>query len=210
MNGTEKYTATEIADIICQAQGLSLGYHTELHNRLKYIAKRGMLRDGKAVDGRGTLAFPKLEIFRAAVFVELIGLAMDVRALSAVNDAASRMRAYKDVFSQSSAFRNDDGRQTGETYSQGGLKDAIFSAYLGGKRHKWLLKIWRVNPGKLDPECIKAEFVPDIVTESELWANTQADEILGRQPTRAHVSVDLFELFNPITKIVFGAENWEF
>jgi hypothetical protein len=195
MTGTEKYTATEIADIICKAQGLTLGYHTELHNRLKYVAKRGMLRDGKAVDGRGTLAFPKLEIFRAAVFVELIGLAMDVRALTAVNDAADRLNAYWGPIATSGCDAS---------YSQGGLKDAVRSSEFDLGGDYWFLKIWRVNPGRIDPEYIKAAFVPGKIKDEELWGNSKADEILGRKPTRAHVSVDLSILFRPIVKLVNG------
>ena len=48
MTDTDDFTATEIAEKICAAQELTLGDNTALHNRLKYIAKRGVLKNGRA------------------------------------------------------------------------------------------------------------------------------------------------------------------
>lgn len=189
MTLTEEFTATEIAEKICAAQELTLGDNTVLHNRLKYIAKRGVLKNGRTVDGRGTLAFAKLELFRAAVFVELIGLAMDVRALEAVTDNAAKkfnvLAPSQDV--------------PGGSVSRGGLLDAINGVAAG---EQWFLKLWRVNPGLLDPEHIAAAFVPETVSDSDLWGNAKVDATHKRKPSRAHVTVDLTALFDPIIKLV--------
>lgn len=189
MTDTEEYTATEIAEKICAAQELTLGDNTALHNRLKYIAKRGVLKNGRAVDGRGTLAFAKLEVFRAAVFVELIGLAMDFRALEAVtNNAATKF-----------AVLAASQKVPGGSLSRGGLVDAINGVAAG---EQWFLKLWRVNPGLMDPEHIAAAFVPEEVTDAQLWDNADLDKRLGRKPSRAHVTVDLTALFLPIIELV--------
>lgn len=190
MNQTEEYTATEIAEKICATQELTLGDNTALHNRLKYIAKRGVLQNGRAVDGRGTLAFAKLELFRAAVFLELIGLAMDVRALEAVTNAATEKPQNHGTTSQ---------KVSGGYLSRGGLADAINGVAAG---EQWFLKLWRVNPGHTDPEHIKAAFVPDTVVDKQLWGSNKVDSALGRQPSRAHVTVDLTALFLPIIELV--------
>lgn len=189
MNQIEEYTATEIAEKICDAQKLTLGDNTALHNRLKYIAKRGVLKNGRAIDGRGTLAFGKLELFRAAIFVELIGLAMDVRALDAVTaNAATRFDA------SAPSQRVPGGRQ-----SRGGLIDAIRGVAAG---EQWFLKLWRVNPGILEPEHIKAAFVRDKEDGKEPWDSAKVDLVHQRQPSRAHVTVDLTALFGPIIGLV--------
>ncbi len=189
MTDSAEFTATEIAEKICAAQELTLGDNTALHNRLKYIAKRGVLKNGRSIDGRGTLAFGKLELFRAAVFVELIGLAMDVRALEAVTDSAAKkfnvLAPSQDV--------------PGGSVSRGGLLDAINGVAAG---EQWFLKLWRVNPGFLDAEYIAAAFVPETVADSDLWGNAKVDEIQKRKPSRMYVTVDLTALFEPIIKLV--------
>lgn len=189
MTDTADYTATEIAEKICSAQELTLGDNTALHNRLKYIAKRGILKPARTVDGRGTLAFAKLELFRAAVFVELIGLAMDVRALEAVtNNAAKKFNVLA-----------PSQKVPGGSLSRGGLVDAINGVAAG---EQWFLKLWRVNPGLMDPEHIAAAFVPTEVEDAQLWANTGLDSKLGRKPSRVHVTVDLTALFRPLIELV--------
>lgn len=130
-------------------------------------------------------AFGKREVFRAAVFVELIGLAMDVRALEAVTNAAASRFDHQ----------SDTQRVEGGSISHGGLVDAINGIAAG---EKWFLKIWRVNPGLLDPEHIAAAFVKD----GSAWENTQDNSIQKRQPSRAHVTVDLTSLFAPIIKLI--------
>lgn len=189
MTKIEEFTATEIAEVICKAQELTLGDNAALHNRLKYIAKRGILKPARTVDGRGTLAFAKLEVFRAAVFVELIGLAMDARALEAVTaNAAKRF----DVSGPSQ-------KVSGGAVSRGGLVDAISGVEAG---EQWFLKMWRVNPGLVDPEHIKAAFVHESTPDEKLWATPSLDKKMKRQPSRVHVTVDLTALFRPIIKLV--------
>ena len=58
--------------------------------RVRNIAAKGLLQNGKVVDGKGTVAFPALEVYRARILNALSDLAMDVRALREAVEAAGR------------------------------------------------------------------------------------------------------------------------
>ena len=48
------YTVTDIAEEICRADDLRLGDHAIAHSQVRNAVRRGMLRDGKVIDKRGT------------------------------------------------------------------------------------------------------------------------------------------------------------
>lgn len=187
-----EFTATEIAELLAAADNLRLADHTNIHNRVKYLAKREILKPSRRIDARGTLAFTGPEVFRAAVLVDLVGLAMDVRALEAVNDAATKHFIVPGGFAPSQ-------RYDGGYVSHGGLADAVQGVAQG---ESWFLKVWRVNPGYPEfgyPEEIRAAFVYG--EGLPMW-NEQAQQAQGRKPTRVHVTVDLVECWSRLIPLV--------
>lgn len=186
-----EYTATEIANVLCEAENLELANHAQIHNRLKYIAKRGILTVSRELDKRGTLAFAPLEIYRAAVLCELIGLAIDTRTLAVVLESAAR---HFPLVAEAPSLRKD-----GYNLSRGGLRDAVNGAAQG---EAWFLKIWRVNPSREEGEGVRAEFVYQDVPICKLEGDAELAAIRGRKPSRTFVSVDLSALFTPIIKLV--------
>ena len=62
----DQYTASRIHEILCQADGLDPTEQPALLNRIRYLAKRGLLRNGRRVDDRGTLAY------RAVLFADRV------------------------------------------------------------------------------------------------------------------------------------------
>lgn len=189
MNRTE-YTATEIAETLCTSQGLELGDQSQLYFRVKYIAKREMLTAARTIDKRGTLAFAPLEVYRAAMLNELVGLAIDVRVLTVALEAATSKFPIPGIPAAPSLLANE------QRESNGGLRDAIRGAAQG---EGWFLKIWRVNPSNLAGEAVRATIVWGDHPIKDLEG---FDKDSGGSPSRAHVSVDLTAIFAPLIKLV--------
>ena len=85
-----RYTVSEIADIICQADGLVSDDYRQAYSQLRQALRREMMPGGEVVDARGTLAFAPLEIYRA----RLINALMDFRIpLPAIEEVLSRALA---------------------------------------------------------------------------------------------------------------------
>lgn len=194
-----EFTATEIAEALCKADGLQLAAHSTIYNRVKYLAKREILVPTRRLDARGTLAFGPLEVYRAAVFCELVGLAMDVRALDAVKAAAT---AHFEGNAAAPSQMIKGGR-----YSRGALQDAVKGVAAG---EEWSLKLWRVNPGLRivsDQHGTGVELSPEKIDAAYVWAGAgplwspRIDAIFQRKPTRALLSVDLQECFRDLIPI---------
>lgn len=186
-----EYTATEIANLLCEAEDLDLANHTQLHNRLKYIAKRKILEASRELDKRGTLAFAPLEVYRAAVLCELIGLAIDARTLSVVVDAAGAQHPL--------THNAPSMKGSGFSHSRGGLWNAVRGTAQG---EDWFLKVWRVNPSHSEGEDVRAQFVYGDAPICDLEGDKEVAALQGRKPSRSHVSVNLKPLFAPIIELI--------
>src|SRR5690349_13060955 len=114
----KKYTASAIFDIYCEANALKPAEFSELLTRARYLAKNGLLLDGVKVDDRGTYAFPPIEVYRAAIYLELSPLGMDIRAFRPFTDAAARRFSLE--LEPPASMKID-----GATQSRGGLWDSI-------------------------------------------------------------------------------------
>jgi hypothetical protein len=190
-----EFTATEIAEVLAKANDLVLADHSAMHHRIKYLAKKELLVPTRRLDARGTLAFGPLEPFRAAVFVELLGMAMDARAFEPVN-AATMQHFEGDELAPS--------QKVGSGYRSGGaLKDAVKGVAAG---EPWFLKLWRMNPGlqlnegewEPAPESIRAAFV---YGDKPLWSD-KVDAAFMRKPTRTVLSIDLQACFAPLIDLI--------
>lgn len=185
------YTASQMHEAYCKASGLDPRHYPSILNRFRYMAKRGMLGDGIVIDERGTYAFSVIEVYRAAIYTELAALAMDLRAFEPIVEAAER--------------RHPDGLTVPESMkvkgawaSRGGLLDAIHGVAEG---EHWTLKVELTRPGRDREGGMVAAFACDDV-ERNGDVSGAVDEILGRQPVRTRLTVDLNLLFQPLIEIV--------
>lgn len=183
----ELYTASQMHEAYCLASGLKPKAQGAILNRFRYMAKRGMLGEGKVIDHRGTLAFPKVEVFRGAIYTELASIAMDLRAFEPIVEAAGRR--HPDGLSIPPSMKRDGGWG-----SRGGLLDAIHGVALG---EHWTLRIELQRPGSDTPGGMKAEFFWEDPSRTQSTSST-VDEVLGRQPPCTRVFIDLHELFSPL------------
>ncbi len=178
----DRFTATEIAEVLCRADDLVLEDHATTHNRLRYLAKRDMLPGGVSVDARGTKAFPTIAVYRAAIYAELMALAMDTRALEAVVTAAELKGSRP--FAPSQAVE-------GGFVDRGGLLNAIRGVAAG---EDWTLTIAQKMPGMGNSALLEARFEWDGAAQSKA-ENARIDAILGSKPGRTRVTVELAPLF---------------
>ena len=187
----ELYTASQMHEAYCFASGLKPKEQGATLNRFRYMAKRGLLGEGAVIDDRGTLAFPKVEVFRAAIFTELAAIAMDLRAFEPVVEAAERRHINGLSVPPSMA-------QSGGWASRGGLLDAIHGVAVG---ECWQLQIELRRPGMETAGGLKAEFAWEDPAKPQLEKG-EVDTILNRRQTCTRVFVDLQELFVPILEKV--------
>lgn len=185
------YTASQMFDVVCKANDLVPDQHQSILTKLRYMAKRRILLNGTVLDERGTYAFPVIELFRAAINLELAGLAMDVRALEPVVAAAGRR--HPDGLDVPESMKRD-----GAWTSRGGLWDAIHGVAQG---EQWTLRVELKRPGRDREGGIAAAFVCDDI-EHEKADSGLVDEILGQGPAWTRLTVDLTELFLPLIEIV--------
>jgi hypothetical protein len=87
---TRRYTVTEIAEAICQADDLKLADHTRAYSQVRTAVRRNLLADGEIVDARGTLSFPAKEIYRARILNALADYSIDLAVVGEVIDRAIR------------------------------------------------------------------------------------------------------------------------
>ena len=87
---TRRFTVTEIAEAICQADNLKLADHTRAYSQVRTAVRRNLLADGEIVDARGTLAFPATEVYRARLLNALADYSIDLAVIGGVIDHAIR------------------------------------------------------------------------------------------------------------------------
>lgn len=179
--------ATEIADILCHSDGLELENQTATHNRVRYLAKKGILNGGVKVDARGTLEFPRIEAYRAAIFCELMPLKMDVIKLARNISSAETELSIGQYPAPS--------QKLGEgSYSLGGLRNAIRGVSEG---ENWVLTI--SMPSHLGCNEISVEFS---WSDKPSSGNEELEELYRSTRGRTRVLVDLTYLFRGIIPLV--------
>ncbi|MBV6656801.1 MAG: hypothetical protein KI785_03430 [Devosiaceae bacterium] len=189
------FTASEMHSALCEASGTDAASERPMLNRVRYLAKRGLLHGGEKIDDRGTLAFRTIEVFRCAILTELAGIAMDVRAFQPVLEAAERSFQMG---------RRAPPSMTGDglVRSHGGLLDAINGVRAN---ERWSLQIELRRSGVFTEEGMFAEFVWD-EGESNAAATAHTEYLLST-PICTRVTIDLFPLFKPLIEIVGVPEN---
>lgn len=180
------YSAADIADIVRVADDLSPDEHETVLNRMRYLgsrtykdahgAEQPLLRDGEKIDARGKRAYPALEVYRAAVFNDLMGIAIDVRGLEAVMEAAAKSHTHR------------LGRSG---MSRGALRDAITGVANG---EAWRLTLERLPSDEKGPAKIVAHIAPADGPDLPALAQTAT----GERPRRTFAHIDLTALFAPI------------
>ena len=180
----DRFTVTEIADLICRADGLTLSDHGRAHHQVTNAVRRGLLKDGETIDRRGTVAFPLLEVYRARIIKAFADLSID---MVFVRDALERA-ALSGSLSFDEAERPERMRTEGGWYSRGPLVDAIEGVAAG---EAWELRLRLRAPGLGGGQSrVDARFVwldrPEKTTD-------RVEALKG--PVQAEVRLDLTNLF---------------
>lgn len=185
------YTATEITHILCEADGLTDREDWRVtHERVRHLSKRGLLRNGEQIDGRGKMAFPEIEVFHAAVLCDLQSFDMSAHLLRKVTEAADALPMLDEV--EWAPSQMGDGVRR----SDGGLKDAVRGTAAG---ERWGLTIRQDQPGRAVPAQVTAVFG---------WLDKHpTDEaaiaaLLGRAPNRLRLLLDLTDHFAAIHELL--------
>ena len=85
-----RLTATQIGDILVAALEVRAEDKSNLHHRVRYLAKKQYLGDGRTIDNRGTQDFPTSEVYRAALLCEFLAFSIDVKVASTVLKQAEK------------------------------------------------------------------------------------------------------------------------
>jgi hypothetical protein len=190
MTKTDTITATRMTEILCLASGQGVTDQLKTQERVRYLSKRGdFLRGGEEADKRGTMVYPTLEVYRAALILELLSFGMDVRAINAVNDADA-----------ASPEPGDPKRS-----SNGRLLAAVRGVASGEKG--WVFELSKLNPGYATPESLKGRFyfAPGVTDEDRDAENVFAQvvqDVVGALPPTSRMTIDLFGLFTRIIPLV--------
>lgn len=186
-----KFTATQIGEIICDAWKLHPVERDNLQHKVRYIAKKQYLRHGSKADARGTLKFPKSEIYRAALFCEFLDADVDIRKVS---EAVNQAETYRPLKNPESARAKSGG---GFNYP-GGLATAVRGVAFG---ESWRLLLTRMRSSLADARGTYGRYVWS--GEEEAESDTAALAVLYGKPHAALIqSIDLNAAFHDIVKKV--------
>lgn len=180
-----RYTATNIADLIADALEYDDEAKRNMHHRVRYLAKKGHLQDGRAIDKRGTLDFPASEVYRAAIYCEFLGLTMDIVAAST---ALQRAEEFHPMFDKPESARVEGG-----WHFSGGLASAVRGVRTG---EHWQLFVVLKRSGHSTEAGLSAFYT---------WSEEQienVDKIYGREAAATSVRIDLSELFKNLVRKV--------
>jgi len=183
----ERYTATQIAELLCDALEVTHDAQNNLHFRVKYLAKKAHLRGGRKTDARGTLDFPKSEVFRAVLFNEFLGLSMDIAAAAKALDQAED---FHPMGQHPQSARAPGG--SGWNY-RGGLASAVRGVAAG---ELWHLVLTLQRSGHSSNAGLRAQYT---------WSDEnveEADRVLGRKAAATTVTVNLRLLFEDLIERV--------
>jgi hypothetical protein len=189
MSKTE-FTASQIAGALSVSFGEEESANSKLHHRIRYLAKKEHLVNGRKVDDRGTLVFPKTEVYRAALYNELLSLTMDVgMAANAINKA----EAYNPRVHPGSA----KGSKGGYNYS-GGLPTSVRGVEAG---EEWALILTVARAGHSSEANISAQYLWQ-GEERSIDDQDFLDAIFGRNRCATRLRIDLKELFAPLIRTI--------
>jgi hypothetical protein len=191
-----EFTSTEIAHCLCAADALDEGSHPEITRRVKHLSERKVLQPLRAIDARGTFVFARLEVFRAALACEIMGLGFFAPAIDTAFKAAS--------FDHPAGGPVAPSRLTeAGVLSRGGLRNAIAGIAAG---EDWNLHIWRQPPGLLTPEALRAAYAWAEVSADDVTALSRASVAEGVRPVRSRAVIALRPIFEPLLSIVGNPE----
>lgn len=176
----QKYTATNMSEIIGNAQEVQDSAKDILHNRTRYLSKKKYLCDGSELDKRGTLGFPVSEVFRAAIYCEFLALSMDIKVASTALQKAEKLRFAPGNYP---ASMQTDG---GWPFDKGGLAAAVHGVDAG---EEWLLVIEIKRSG----ESVGAGLVAHYSVVGHEHPNV--DVMLGSAVTATTLTINLKTLF---------------
>jgi len=176
-----RFTATQIGDILADALEYSDESRSNLRHRVRYLAKKHHLLNGCKIDERGTLEFPKSEVYRAALYCEFLGLSMDIKVAA---QALQQAEDFKPFLNKPESARVDGGWNF-----SGGLSSAVRGV---GAGEKWKLVILLQRSGHSTEAGLKSFYT---------WENdrsTDVDAILGREGASTALDIDLCSLFGSL------------
>ena len=179
----DRRTATQIAEILAVALEVQEEDKENLHHRVRYLAKKHYLHDGRTIDKRGTLDFPISEVFRAALLCEFLAFSIDVKVASAALKQAE------------TAYRPGVGNYPASAKKEGGwaFSDTL-STVLQGVRagEDWWLVVELRRSGTSDGAGLVGRYAH---SEEE---RTDVDAIFGRAPAATVLRVSLTKLYGNI------------
>jgi hypothetical protein len=178
------YTVTDIAEEICRADDLRLGDHAIAHSQVRNAVRRGMLKDGKVIDKRGTLAFPPLEIYRARILNTLADLSIDLAKIEEPLESALANSGHLPVLPERCRFE-------GATLWRG-LVDIVEGVRNG---EEWTMALRLHRPGYVTQKRIIIEFD---WSENRRWWGEEPEgtaKNLATGAPQAVLTIDLVNLF---------------
>jgi hypothetical protein len=181
----DRFTATQIAEILAAALEVQEEDKENLHHRVRYLAKKHYLHDGRKIDKRGTLAFPVSEVFRAALFCEFLAFTIDVKVAAAALKQAQ------------AEYRPGVGNYPVSAKKDGGwaFSDVLNTARQGIRAGEdWWLIVELRRSGTSDGAGLVGRFAH---SEEE---RTDVDAIFGRAPAATVLRVSLTKLYGNILK----------
>lgn len=191
-----EYTSTEIALCLCAADDLDDKSHPEILRRVKYLSERKVLQPQRSIDARGTFVFSRLEVYRAALACEIMGLGFFAPAIEAAFSAASLDHPIGGKLAPSR-------KTVAGVLSRGGLRNAIAGIAAG---EDWNLHIWRQPPGMVTPEQLRAVYAWSEIPANEIIALSKAAEAGGVRPVRARAVIELRPVFERLLVLVGDPE----
>lgn len=183
----DQFSASRIGEILADALEVSTEARNNLQHRVRYLAKKNYLSEGRIIDQRGTLQFPKSEVYRAAIMCEFLNLSMDMKFATAVIKMAERFNPIGEP--PESAWITGGG---GFSF-HGGLSDVVRGVSSG---EQWSLMLTLQRSGYDSDSGIAARYV------SPNESSVNVDRLFGRAPAATIVAVDLTALFAKILPIV--------
>lgn len=183
----EQFSASRVGEILADALEVSTEARSNLQHRVRYLAKKGYLKHGREVDRRGTLLFPKSEVYRAAILCEFLNLSMNMQIATDVLRMAERYNPHGKL-PESAQIKGGGGY-----IFRGGLSAAVQGIAAG---EQWTLMLTLQRSGYLSDAGISARYLSSTETSANI------DGRLGRAPAATTVTVDLTALFAKIVPVV--------
>lgn len=179
----ERLTATKIAEILAAALEVQIEDKDNFHHRVRYLAKKKYLHNGREIDKRGTLDFPVTEVYRAAILCEFLAFSMDIKVAS-----AALKQAEDDFRPRVGNFPHSARKGGGWAFS-----DCLNTVLRGIEAGEvWWLVVELRRSGTSDGAGLVGRYAH---SEEE---RTDVDAIFGRAPAATVLRVNLSTLYGKI------------